>query len=41
MKKIEINSIESVILFTLYICAQDDVIAKEEIEELAAEAPIL
>ena len=41
MKKIEINSIESVILFTLYICAQDDVIAEEEIEELAAEAPIL
>ena len=41
MKKIKKNSIESVILFTLYICAQDDVIAEEEIEELVAEAPIL
>ena len=41
MNKIEINSIESVIFFTLYICAQDDIIADEEISQLAAEIPIL
>jgi len=41
MNKIEINSIESVIFFTLYICAQDEVIADEEIAQLAAEVPIL
>tara|TARA_B100000767_G_C19574387_1_gene454603 strand:+ start:401 stop:793 length:393 start_codon:yes stop_codon:yes gene_type:complete len=41
MKKIEINSIESVIFFTLYICAQDEIIADEEIAQLAAEVPIL
>ena len=41
MNKIEINSIESVIFFTLYICAQDDIIADEEIAQLAAEIPIL
>ena len=36
MNKIEINSIESVIFFTLYICAQDEIIADEEIAQLAA-----
>ncbi len=41
MNNIEINSIESVIFFTLYICAQDDIIADEEISQLAAEIPIL
>jgi uncharacterized protein (DUF1015 family) len=41
MNKIEINSIESVIFFTLYICAQDEIIADEEIAQLAAEIPIL
>jgi uncharacterized protein (DUF1015 family) len=41
MNKIEINSIESVIFFTLYICAQDEIIADEEIAQLAAEVPIL
>ena len=41
MNNIEINSIESVIFFTLYICAQDDIIADEEIAQLAAEIPIL
>ena len=41
MNKIKINSIESVIFFTLYICAQDEIIADEEIAQLAAEVPIL
>ena len=41
MNKININSIEAVILFILYICAQDDVIAEEELDELALELPLL
>ena len=41
MNKIQINSIEAVILFILYICAQDDVIAEEELELLALELPLL
>jgi hypothetical protein len=41
MNEIKINSIESVIFFTLYICAQDEIIADEEIAQLAAEVPIL
>ena len=41
MNKIQINSIEAVILFILYICAQDDVIAEEELEQLALELPLL
>ena len=41
MNKVQINSIEAVILFNLYICAQDDVIAEEELEQLALELPLL
>ena len=41
MNKIQINSIEAVILFILYICAQDDVIAEEELEQLGQELPLL
>ena len=41
MNKVQINSIEAVILFILYICAQDDVIADEELEQLALELPLL
>ena len=41
MNKIQINSIEAVILFILYICAQDDVIAEEALEQLALELPLL
>ncbi len=41
MNKIEINSIEAVILFILYVCAQDDVIAEEEHQQLALELPLL
>lgn len=41
MNKVEINSIEAVILFILYICAQDDVIAEEELDQLALELPLL
>ena len=41
MNKVQINSIEAVILFILYICAQDDVIAKEELDQLALELPLL
>ena len=41
MNKIQINSIEAVILFVLYICAQDNVITEEELEELMLELPLL
>ena len=41
MNKIQPNSLEAVILFTLYICAQDSVIADEELEQLSLELPIL
>ena len=41
MKKIKPNSLDSVIYFTLYICAQDDLIAKEELEQLSIEIPLL
>lgn len=41
MNKIKPNSIEAVILFTLYICAQDSLIAEEELEQLSLEIPIL
>ena len=41
MNKVQINSIEAVILFILYICAQDDVIAEEELKQLALELPLL
>ena len=41
MKTIEPNSLEAVILFILYICAQDGNISDEELAELAAELPVL
>tara|TARA_X000001036_G_C20622466_1_gene783678 strand:+ start:941 stop:1333 length:393 start_codon:yes stop_codon:yes gene_type:complete len=41
MKKIKPNSLEAVIFFTLYICGQDDLIAKEELEQLSIEIPLL
>jgi len=41
MKTIEPNSLEAVVLFTLYICAQDGNISDEELAELAAELPVL
>ena len=39
MNKIQINSIEAVILFILYICAQDDVITEEELEHGHVQGP--
>ena len=41
MSKIEVNSVESVILFVLYICIQDGKISDEELNELALEFPLL
>ena len=41
MKKIETNSLEAVVLFALYVCAQDGKISEEELKELSAELPIL
>ena len=41
MKTIEPNSLEAVVLFIIYICAQDGNISDEELTELAAELPIL
>lgn len=41
MKTIEPNSMEAVVLFTLYICAQDGNISDEELAELSAELPVL
>jgi len=41
MKTIEPNSLEAVVLFTLYICAQDGNISDEELAELSAELPVL
>ena len=41
MKTIEPNSLEAVVLFILYICAQDGNISDEELNELAAELPVL
>ena len=41
MNKVQINSIEAVILFILYICAQDDVIAEVELEQLALDLALL
>ena len=41
MNKIKPNSLESVIFFTLYICGQDNLVAKEELEQLSIEIPIL
>ena len=41
MNKIKPNSIESVILFILYICMQDGKFSKKESEELIATAPLI
>ena len=41
MKTIKPNSMEAVVLFTLYICAQDGNISDEELAELSAELPVL
>ena len=41
MNKIKPNSLESVIFFTLYICGQDNLVAKEELEQLSIEIPML
>ena len=41
MKKIKPNSIEAVMYFALYICAQDKKIAKEEKEELVLDIQIM
>ena len=41
MNNIEINSVESVILFVLYICIQDGKISDEELNELAQEFPLI
>ena len=41
MNNIEVNSVESVILFVLYICLQDGKISDEELNELAVEFPLL
>ena len=41
MKKIKPNSIEAVLYFALYICAQDNKIAKEEKEELVLDIQIM
>jgi len=41
MNKMKPNSIESVVLFILYICMQDGKFSKEESEELIATAPLI
>ena len=41
MKTIEPNSLEAVVLFALYVCAQDGKISNEELKELSAELPVL
>jgi len=41
MIKIQINSVESVIFFVLYICAQDGKISDAELNELALEFPLV
>ena len=41
MNKINPNSIESVILFILYICMQDGKFSKKESKELIATAPLI
>ena len=41
MNKIKPNSIEAVIYFVLYICAQDEMISEEEVDEFPADIPIL
>ena len=41
MKKIEANSLEAVVLFALYVCAQDGKVSEQEIKELSEELPVL
>ena len=41
MKKIKPNSLESIILFAVYISAQDGKVSDQEIKELIIEAPLL
>jgi len=41
MNKLTPNSIESVIMFILYICMQDGEVSKEESKELIATAPLI
>ena len=41
MNNIQVNSVESVILFVLYICVQDGKISDEELNELALGFPLL
>ena len=41
MKKIKPNSLESIILFSVYISAQDGNVSDQEIKELIIEAPVL
>ena len=41
MIKIKPNSLESIILFAIYISAQDGEVSKEEVKELIMEAPLL
>ena len=41
MKKIKPNSIDAVIFFALYICAQDSLIAEEEIEQIDIDFPMI
>lgn len=41
MNKIKPNSIEAVIYFVLYICAQDEMISEKELEEFSSDIPIL
>jgi hypothetical protein len=41
MKKIKPNSLESIILFAVYVSAQDGTVSDQEIKELIIEAPLL
>jgi len=41
MKKIKPNSLESIILFAVYVSAQDGKVSDQEIKELIIEAPLL
>ena len=41
MNKLTPNSIESVIMFILYICMQDGKVSKEESKELIATGPLI
>jgi hypothetical protein len=41
MIKIKPNSLESIVLFAIYISVQDGKVSKEEVQELIMEAPLL